>query len=74
MTKDEIIATTLKDMGLPRSSEREEPYSDEPDDEELIIAEFQLILPATDIRTCGDFTHLEVACCGICHTFYQSTT
>jgi hypothetical protein len=70
MTKNEIIATTLKAIGLPRLPEHEEPFNDEPDDEELIIAELQLILPATDIKTCGDFKHLNVACCEICHAFY----
>lgn len=70
MTKNEIITVTLNDMGLPRLPEQEEPFSDEPDDEELIIAELQLILPASDIKTCGDFKHLDVACCEICHTFY----
>jgi hypothetical protein len=70
MTKNEIIATTLQAMGLPRAPEQEEPFNDEPDDEELIIAELQLILPATDIKTCGDFKHLNVTCCEICHPFY----
>jgi len=73
MTKNEIITVTLKDMGLPRLPEHEEPFNDDPDDEELVIAELQLILPATDdIKTCEDFAYLNVACCKICHTFYPN--
>jgi hypothetical protein len=49
VTKNEIIAKTLKEIG-PRLEEHEEPYSEEPDCEEIVIAELQGKLPDTDIK------------------------
>lgn len=69
MTKKEIIEKTLKEIG-PRLDEHEEPYSEDPDWEEIVIAELQARLPETDIMTCEDFRHLSVTCCDTCHTFY----
>jgi hypothetical protein len=69
VTKNEIIEKTLKEIG-PRLEEHEEPYSEEPDFEEIVIAELQGKLPDTDIKTCEDFRHLNVTCCDTCHTFY----
>jgi hypothetical protein len=70
VTKDKIIGKTLKEIG-PHLEKHEEPYSDEPDWEEIVIAELQKRLPETDIKTCEDFRHLNVTCCETCHTFYQ---
>lgn len=63
MTKSDIIEKTLKEIG-PRLEEHEEPYR------EIVIAELRERLPDTDIKTCEDFRHLNVACCDTCHTFY----
>ena len=40
---------TLKEIG-PRLDEHEVPYSEEPDREEIVIAELQKRLPDTDIK------------------------
>jgi hypothetical protein len=69
VTKNEIIEKTLKEIG-PRLDEHEVPYSEEPDREEIVIAELQKRLPETGIKTCEDFRHLNVRCCNTCHTFY----
>jgi|ERR1019366_7535828 hypothetical protein len=69
VTKNEIIEKTLKEIG-PRLEEHEEPYSEEPDWEEIVIAELHERLPETDIKTCEDFRHLNVTCCDTCHTSY----
>ena len=66
VTKNEIIEKTLKEIG-PRLEEHEEPYSEEPDFEEIVIAELQGKLPDTDIKTYEDFRHLNVECCELCH-------
>jgi hypothetical protein len=71
VTKADIIAKTLKDMG-PFLLQHEPPYSDEPDGEEIVIAELQRRLPEkVDIKTCEDFWYLHVECCGICHECYH---
>ncbi len=50
--------------------ENEPPYSDEPDDEEIVIAELNGRLPAgVDIKTCEDFKHLGAECRETCHNF-----
>lgn len=69
MTKTDIIEQTLKEIGL-RLSLHEIPYSEEPDYQEIVIAELQKRLPKTDIKTCDNFQHLNVTCCDTCHTFY----
>ena len=61
VTKNKIIEKTLREI-VPRIEEREELYS--------VMAELQERLPDTDIRTCGDFRHLNVTCCDTCHAFY----
>jgi hypothetical protein len=61
VTKSDIIEKTLREI-VPRIEEREELYS--------VMAELQERLPDTDIRTCGDFRHLNVTCCDTCHAFY----
>jgi hypothetical protein len=70
VTKNEIIVKTLKDLGLPRSPKHGVPFPDEPDEEEIVIAELASILPDTDIKTCSDFKQPKVACCDTCHHFY----
>jgi hypothetical protein len=69
VTKDEIIEKTLREIG-PHLEEHEEPNSEEPEGEEIVIAELQKRLPETNIKTCKDFRHLNVPCCDTCHTFY----
>lgn len=44
MTKAEIVSKVLTEMG-PFTLEYEPPYSDEPDDEEVVIAELEGRLP-----------------------------
>jgi hypothetical protein len=69
VTKNEIIEHTLKEIG-PRLNLHGIPYSEEPDYQEIVIAELQKTLPETDIKTCDDFRHQNVTCCNTCHTFY----
>ena len=70
MMKAEIISKTLREMG-PFPLENEPPFSEEPDDEEIVIAELEERLPDDlDIKTCEDFRHLNVECCDICHGHY----
>jgi len=66
MTKADIIAKTLKECRCPLDI-GEPPASGEPDYEEIVVAELNRRLPDADIRTCGDFRHLNVECCEICH-------
>ena len=70
MTKNEIIGKTLRDLGLSRSPKHGVPFPDEPDEDELVIAELASVLPDTDIKTGSDFKQLKVACCETCHHFY----
>ncbi len=57
MTKADIIAKTLKECRCPLDIG--EPLTgDEPDYEEIVIAELSRRLPDTDIKTCEDFRHL----------------
>jgi hypothetical protein len=70
MNKAEIIAKTMKDMG-PIGLQTEPPFSDEQDEEELIIFVLQDVLPDNmEIKVCDDFLHLNVQCCETCHEFY----
>lgn len=58
MTKDEIIALTLQQMGP------------DPGYEHVVIGELQKKLPEREIKTCADFRHLKIECCDSCHTAY----
>lgn len=70
MTKAEVITMVLTEIG-PFTLEYEPPYSDEPDDEEVVIAELEGRLPnGLDIKTCVDFKHLGIECCETCHGHY----
>jgi hypothetical protein len=69
VTKNEVIEKTLNEIG-PHLEEHEQPYSERLDWEEIVIAELQVRLPDTEIKTCEDFRHLHVTCCDTCHTFY----
>lgn len=61
VTKAEIIANTLGSMNL----------NDEPDYEEIVIAELNRKLPeGMEIKTCEDFKRLNVVCCNTCHNFH----
>jgi hypothetical protein len=59
MTKNEIIEKTLNEI---------RPFDS--NYEGTIIAELQRRLPDTDIKTCDDFKHLNIAGCEECHTSY----
>lgn len=65
MDKAEIIARTLTQM--KRTFVNQPPHSYEPDEEEFVVSVLQDALPNGDIRTCEDFGHLDVECCGVCH-------
>lgn len=69
MTKAEIITKVLTDMEL--FTQYEPAYSDEPDDEEIIVAELRGRLPDdVEIKTCEDFKRFGVECCETCHGHY----
>jgi hypothetical protein len=70
MTRNEIIDKTLKDLGFPQNLEHDGRFDDDPDEEELIVAELQRVLPEGDLKTCADFKKLSVECCENCHRFY----
>ena len=70
MTRAEIIAKTLREMGPIAPTD--EPCSDDPDEPAFIISVLREVLPAdTDIRTCEDFGSLNVKCCDCCHGIHQ---
>jgi hypothetical protein len=69
MTRNEITEKTLREIRL-RFEGREAPYSEDPDCEEIIVAELQKRLPETDIKICEDFSYLQVECCETCHELY----
>ncbi len=69
MTKNAVIEKTLREIG-PRTSKYDQPFDESPDEEEIIVAEINLRLPDTDIKTCVDFQYLNVSCCDTCHNFY----
>jgi hypothetical protein len=69
MTRNEIVEKTLTEI-RSRFEGREEPYSEEPDHEEIVIATLRERLPETDIKTCEDFQLVQAQCCETCHTFY----
>lgn len=71
MNKAEIISKTLKAMMLV-SPVQQSPFSEEQDEEALIVSILQDVLPnGVDILTCEDFKHLGVQCCDSCHDFPQ---
>ncbi len=67
MTKAEIISMTLADclVGPATPLGNDTKYKDE------VVAALEASLlgvdPGMDIRTCGDFIHLNVECCKTCH-------
>ena len=67
--KNEIIEKTLKEIAPPLAQD-EAPYGNDLDWEEIVIAALQNRLPETNIKTCEDFSHLQVECCETCHNFY----
>jgi len=74
MTKSEIIQQVLNDF----RDDSERAYILEGSDvdcEAIILSalekSLQTVGPDTDIRTCEDFGHLNVACCKSCHGLYQ---
>ena len=70
MTRAELIEHILKKIG-PFPLENDPPYNDEPDYEEDVLAALQVRLPeGVDIKTCGEFRHLGVECCELCHGDY----
>ena len=72
MTKGEIIERILQEMRKSASVTRQRP-SEEDEEEQDVINHLEKLLqdaqPDTDIRTCTDFTHLNVECCTNCHYF-----
>ena len=72
MTKGEIIESILKELRSDAPAKRRRP-SEEDEDERNVITHLESLLqdaqPDTDIRTCTDFTHLNVECCTNCHYF-----
>ncbi len=67
MTKDEIIAKTLRELKL-MPLESQPPSSDEQALIDYVTAELMEKLPdGIDIRTCDDFKHLGAQCCETCH-------
>ena len=56
MTKADLIAKTLRECRCP--VDIGEPLTgDEPDCEEIVVAELSRRLPDTDMKTCEDFQH-----------------
>ena len=68
MTKNEIIEKTLKDVREHQGVDRLNPEY-----EEDIVTTLNELLPDGDIKTCEDFKHFNVECCGTCHTFLPET-
>ena len=70
MTRGEIIEKTLKEMGLLLPSKKAAQSSNEAGPLSGVITELQRRLPFGNIKTCGAFKHLNIACCDTCHTTY----
>lgn len=73
MTKSEIVAKTLEEMG--RNAFGNGPLSAYTPEEKMQVAEileqkFRDLPPDANIRTCGDFSDLNVECCDPCHTYH----
>ena len=73
MTKEEIIEGILKGFRI-HAKESKTPLADEANHVEEIIATLEVSLKGigadANIRTCEDFSYLNVDCCVTCHTFY----
>lgn len=73
MTKREIIEQILKDFRTQANKSRT-PFSDEADYEKEIVEALETSLKGIEtdanIRTCEEFSYLNVECCQTCHTFY----
>ena len=73
MTKSEIVAKTLEEMG--RNAFWNDPLSAHTAEEkkhvvEILEQKFQGLPPDANIRTCGDLSDLNVKCCDPCHTYH----
>jgi hypothetical protein len=68
LTKQEIIAKTLKDVREHQGIDRLNLEY-----EEDVITTFNELLPDGDIKTCEDFKHFNVECCDTCHGFLPET-
>ncbi len=67
MTKDEIIAKTLRELKL-MPLENQPPSGNDQELIDYVTAELQGKLPdGVDIKTCEDFKHFNVECCETCH-------
>ncbi|MGO8791195.1 MAG: hypothetical protein ACLQVL_27950 [Terriglobia bacterium] len=69
MTRGQIIEKTLREMG--RFWSRADRTSSNGNSRYIaaVIAELNSRLPDGSIKTCGDFRHLNAACCDTCHEF-----
>lgn len=69
MTKEQIVEKTLREMDMLPSSGQDSQASDNAKYIPIVIAKLQRRLPDSEIKTCEDFKHLNVACCELCHTY-----
>jgi hypothetical protein len=71
--KSEVISRTLEQFWNEPSEDGDTPL-EEVDPTNPIVAALEAALrgadPDTDIRTCEDFSHLQVECCDTCHHSY----
>jgi hypothetical protein len=74
MKKAQILEKILNEFRND-SKEAYLPQRDDADYEKVIVAalekSLQNVEPDIDIRTCEDFSHLNVKCCECCHGLYQ---
>jgi hypothetical protein len=71
MRKQDLINRTVASLP-PGSAKSEQPFDEQPDYEEWMVARLQSNLPDdVDIKTCEDFMTLGVTCCEICHEYHE---
>jgi len=74
MTKRGIVQQVLNDF-RGESEGAHTPERSDLDSESIILSalekSWQTVGPDTDIRTCEDFSFLNVTCCKSCHGLYQ---
>jgi hypothetical protein len=71
LIKAEIIARTLRELGLISRVNDPPSVGQQEDEEEFVISVLLDLLPeGMDIWVCKDFVHLAVECCATCHNLY----
>jgi len=74
MTRSEVIERGLEEF-RNESEQTGVAARDDPDYEKVVAAamekSLQTLEPATHIRTCVNFGHLNIDCCECCHGLYQ---